>query len=122
MLLYVDKNHPNASDSHTRSANSETTPWATVYRAARGAPPPGAANTSQTAQAGDTVFVKGNGATYTETAVGTSFNVPALRPANSGTASNPIRFQSFPGHAVTLKSTDLHPVIGTSGGMDYIIW
>jgi parallel beta-helix repeat protein len=102
---YVDKNHGSASDSNP---GTEALPWETIEKAAA------------TLVAGETVYVK-NG-TYVET-TGCSWTTPALNPANSGTAGNPIAFRAYPGHMPTISnsvSTNC-PVIGTNN-RDYIIW
>lgn len=118
---YVDKTHAARSDSTSKASNSESLPWTTIRRGVAGHAT--STDSSQAITAGDTLFVKGNGQTYTELSIGGgSFTVPALRPTNTGTSGNPIRIRPFPGHAVTLKCNDPYPVIGTSGGKNYIIW
>jgi hypothetical protein len=111
-ILYVDKTHVAASDGYSRAqAMSESTPWKTIR------------NSADLAEAGDEVRVKGNGVTYTEIAPsGSQYNVPSLRPLNSGTVGNPIRFRPYPGHSVTISSNSRAAIIGTSGGKNYIIW
>jgi hypothetical protein len=74
---YVDQNNAGASDSNPGTVDR---PWKTITKA------------NQTLTAGDTVYVRGG--TYT------SSNVA---PANSGTASAYITYQSYPGETVTIS-------------------
>ena len=83
---YVDKNHSSSSDNN---AGTEASPWKTIQKAAN------------TMSAGDTVYVKAG--VYTELYSGTpSTDVTAIKPQNSGTASNPIVYSAFPGDSVII--------------------
>lgn len=97
---YVDQSHPSASDLNP---GTETLPWKTPNKAA------------QTIKAGDTVLIKSG---EYNVGVGTWYS-PALNPANSGTAQNPIIFKAYPGHRVKLVATI--KVVG-SYQRNYIIW
>lgn len=103
---FVDKAHPLASDTNP---GTESLPWKTIRHAA------------DVVVAGDTVYVKGNGVTYTESWSGASWSVPVLNPTNAGTAAKPITFRPYPGHSVTIfSSPGWQPAIGST--KDYVIW
>ncbi len=113
--LYVDANAGNDSTSY--AGNSASTPWATIGRAAWGSANRSSPNASQAAQPGDTVVVRAG--RYTTTGTGTRYT-PAYNPVNSGTAANPITFET--NGAVTLAySSGIGPVIG-SYQRNYITW
>jgi hypothetical protein len=106
-VFYVHKSHPQSSDLNP---GTESLPWKTIRHAAN------------VVQAGETVYVKGDGATYTESSSQEGWNTPTLNPAHSGTPGNPITFRAYPGHRVTIVNAHpFNPVLGTSG-RDYIIW
>ncbi len=71
-ILYVDKNHPDASDSNDGSRNQ---PWKTIVHAAN------------TAIAGDTVLIKAG-----------IYEDGKIVVANSGEPDNKIIFSAYPGH------------------------
>ncbi|MDH3973416.1 MAG: right-handed parallel beta-helix repeat-containing protein [Deltaproteobacteria bacterium] len=70
------------------------------------------------AKAGDTVYFRtgvydpGNAANY---------DIPAMNPANSGTAGNPIIFKAYPGESPVLTGNMDGPVIGAFN-RNYITW
>lgn len=116
--LYVDSSSGN--DSVSYAANSATNPWRTVERAAWGSTSINSQNSSQAAQAGDTVHVAAG--TYNTTATTGERYIPVYNPSNSGTASSPITF--IADGIVRLTSTgggDGQPIIGTYR-RDHIIW
>lgn len=113
--LYVDASSGN--DSTTYAANGPSSPWATIGRAAWGSSSRSSPDTSQAAQAGDTVIVRTG--TYTTTGTNTRYT-PAYNPVNSGTAGNPITFQTE-GAVVLRYSSGIGPVIGTNA-RNYITW
>ncbi|MCJ7816351.1 MAG: hypothetical protein MUP55_00705, partial [Candidatus Aenigmarchaeota archaeon] len=93
---YVDSGHAQASDSNL---GTESLPWLTIQKA-------GAAM-----QAGDVTIVKsgdygagGTGSRYT----------PAIRPANSGTAGNPIVFKALEGVVVGVVPSEYGAVQAAS--------
>jgi hypothetical protein len=101
---HVDTNNANASDS---SAGTAAAPWKTIQKAV------------QTAQAGDTVYIKGGEYAVTGTGVR---HKPALNPVNSGKAGSPITFEGVTGEKVNITMTSSSgPLIGASGS-DYITW
>lgn len=118
--LYVNNSgSPACSDSTTKASNSAGSPWCSVYRAAHGSAPPGADDTAQAAAAGDVVTVTAG--TYATAGTGTR-NVPALNPANDGTAGNYITFQCATTHGCILQlSSSDGPVIGAYVRV-YIKW
>lgn len=125
-VFYVDKSHTNCNDAG--SGISESLPWCTLHRAIDGTPSlerGGIAGTFASVQAGDTVWVKTG--TYEDIGAITTGRV-AYRPANSGTASQPIAFRAY-----TPPSGERHrPLLlwaglnraaaGVRGGQNYIIW
>lgn len=116
-------NPATGNDTNTYAANTGNTDgtgtscWATLYRAAKGAAPPGAEVSAQAAQAGDTVYV----AAGTYTAPGTGLkDVPAFNSANSGTAGNYISFRAVGTVILQLSSSD-GATLGCNGE-DYVKW
>jgi len=114
-VLYVDRNTGN--DATTYEANSATSPWATIGRAAWGSTNRSSPNASQAARAGDTVIVRAG--TYSTAGTDVRYD-PAYNPANSGTAAQPITFQAEGIVTLTLSSSR-GPVIGAND-RDYIVW
>lgn len=116
--LYV--NDSTGTDTTTYAANDSGTPWKTIGRAAWGSTNRAAPNSSEAAQAGDTVNVAAG--TYdASTAVGLRYD-PIYNPVNEGTSGNPITFLAS--GVVTLTSStggNGEPLIG-SLQKDYIIW
>lgn len=129
--LYVSTG---GNDSRTYvEAQTEGTPWKTLGRACWGSTTRGSPNTSECAQAGDTVVLAngtyaltGSGLTTTGWGGPSSRVTPLYTPAVTGTIGNPITFQIAPGAVVTLETVTTAaaggPVIGTSGSKNYIIW
>ncbi|MCU0736716.1 MAG: hypothetical protein MUF20_14595, partial [Methylotetracoccus sp.] len=114
-VLYVDRNSGN--DATTYEANSATSPWRTIGRAAWGSTTRSSPNASQAARAGDTVIIRAG--TYSTAGSGLRYD-PAYNPANSGTAAQPIVFQAEGTVTLTLSSSR-GPVIG-SNERNYITW
>ena len=105
--FYVDQGNPSANDNNP---GTEASPWKTIKKA------------MATLIAGQTVFIK-NG-TYINNS-GSDTNANDFNPANSGTASQPITIQAFPGHKPLLQNTtggktSGHAVISATG-VNYII-
>lgn len=119
-VLYVDASR--GDDSVSYAANSADNPWRTIGRAAWGGVNRNSPNSSQAAQAGDTVIVRAG--TYSASGTGSRWGV-AYRTANSGRAGAPIIFQAE-GSVVLTLSSSRGPVIGASGfdgpRRDYITW
>lgn len=117
--LYV--NGGTGNDSISYDANSESTPWRTIGRAAWGSTSPTSPNAGQAARAGDTVLVEAG--TYTTTSVQTSCSRwnAALNPVNSGSSGNPITFQAVGAVTILLGSGYYGPTIGAYQ-RDYIVW
>lgn len=100
---YVDKNHSNASDANS---GTESLPWKTIQHAAN------------TLTAGETVLVKEG--IYTELFGGSpEITLQAVKPQNSGTASNPITYEAHPDHRVVLDQQNSGPGFYVED-MDYI--
>ncbi len=105
---FVDIGNSAASDDNP---GTEALPWKTLQKAAA------------TLKAGETVYVKDG--TYVADQ-NCSWTTPALNPANSGTAGNPVAFRAYPGHKpYVTNSTGPNdsgcPVIGAKD-RSYIIW
>lgn len=116
--LYVDAS--SGDDSVTYAENSSNNPWRSIGRAAWGSTSRAAINSSQAAQAGDTVIV--NAGVYTTSQMSGERYIPAYNPANSGNASNPIIFRA--NGLVTLRSNSSSgggPIIGTQN-KSHIMW
>lgn len=105
-FLYV--NASTGDDSITWAANSATTPWRTLGRAAWGSIDRSSPVAAQAAQAGDTVYVAAG--TYSAPGSG-SRQEPAFNPVNSGAAGSPIRFEAQ-GQVVLQLSSSNGPAIG----------
>jgi hypothetical protein len=116
--LYV--NGSSGNDATSYAANSASSPWRTIGRAAWGSTSRNSPNSSEAARAGDVVIVAAG--VYSHNESGASRNTPVLNPANSGSSGNPITFQVAPGARVELRSTTYGgPVIG-SNGRNWIVW
>ena len=87
--LYVATN---GNDGVTYAANSSSNPWKTIGRAAWGSTSYASPNTSQAAQAGDTVLISAGIYWENGSSPGSRFTV-SLNPANSGTSASPIIFR-----------------------------
>jgi hypothetical protein len=113
--LYV--NASSGNDSVSYAQNSQSSPWATIGRAAWGSTSRGAPNPGEAARAGDVVHVAAG--TYRTVGGGGRYEV-AYNPANSGSQGNPIVFQAE--GTVTLAYTSgAGPMFGAYGP-DYITW
>lgn len=113
--LYVDITTGN--DAIGYSTNSASTPWRTIGRAAWGSTNRTAPNSSEAAQAGDTVIVAAG--TYSTAGTDDRWGV-AYNPANSGTSGSPITFQAQ-GTVVLTLSSSRGPIIGANA-KNYITW
>jgi len=109
---YVDRNHPQASDSNP---GTEALPWKTIQKA------------EPILVAGDTVLVKEGTYEVSPATSDCKWSRPGISPANSGTAAMPIAIRVFPGHEVVLDnkinpdgSDSSCPTIG-SRESDYVI-
>jgi hypothetical protein len=94
MHLWVDADHPFASNSTTRANNTAEAPWANPLRGTHGNMNRASApTTGEALQPGDTLHVKpkASGEPYTFTwAHSDESEGPVFAPANSGTSSEPI--------------------------------
>lgn len=124
--LYVDIGDGSCSDSTTYANNTSSAPWCNVYRAAWGSTSYGSQNTSEAAQAGDTVIVAPG--TY-PVASNSSKYIPVLTPANSGTAGNLITFRAeYPAASSDSGNWSELTFSSGSGAMagayqrEYIVW
>lgn len=117
----LNVNGGTGNDSFSYDANSESTPWRTIGRAAWGSSSPTTPNAGQAARAGDTVLVEAG--TYTTTSVQTSCSRwnAALNPVNSGSSGNPITFQAVGTVTILLGSGYYGPTIGAFQ-RNYIVW
>lgn len=114
--LYV--NAATGDDAVAKAANSASTPWRTIGRAAWGSVDRNAPNASQAAAEGDTVMITGG--TYSTTvAVNSRWSV-VYNPVNAGTATRPITFRCV-GICVLGAPNANAPVIGADG-RDHIWW
>lgn len=114
--LYV--NAATGDDAVTKAANSASTPWRTIGRAAWGSVDRNAQNASQGAAEGDTVMISGG--TYSTTvAVNSRWSV-VYNPVNQGTATRPITFRCA-GICVLGAPNANAPIFG-SDGRNYISW
>ena len=101
-FYYVDQNHAAASDSNPGTASE---PWETIQQ--------GVAQVT----AGDTLIVKEG--IYAAEGTGQRYN-PALNPANSGTAENPIIIKGY-GNVELRHSSNNGPIVGTLN-RNNIVW
>ncbi len=116
--LYV--NGTTGNDSTTYAANDADHPWATIGRAAWGNANRATPNSSEAAQAGDTVYVSAG--TYTAPDTGTRSGI-AFNPVNSGTSESArIIIQAVGTVNLTTSGTLGGPVIGAGTGKHYITW
>ena len=88
-VLYVD---PNGNDNSSYLNNDINNPWQTIGRAVWGSTIRNIPNSTEAAQAGDTVIV--NAGTYTTTQVSGLRYFPSYNPVNNGTNGNPITLQA----------------------------
>lgn len=109
--LYVDANR--GDDATSYAANSASSPWRTVGRAAWGSTNRRSPNAAEAAKAGDVVTVAAG--TYDTTATTGQRYEPIYNPANNGTASSPITFKAADGAQVYLRASSVstgQPIIG----------
>jgi parallel beta-helix repeat protein len=124
-ILYVNSAHGSASDSTNKASNTESTPWATIGRAAWGSTNRSSPNSGEAAAAADTVIIVGGeteGAAVTYTYSG-SINDRwgvVYNPVNEGADGSPIVFE-FVGYVRLAAPAANSPVIG-SNSRDYIEW
>jgi Right handed beta helix region len=104
--LYVDGARGN--DATTYAANSSSTPWRTIGRAAWGSANRNSPNKDEAAKAGDTVRIAAG--TYVTTGTNYRFG-PAYNPVNSGEAGRPIRFEGD-GPVILTFSSGAGPMVG----------
>lgn len=114
--LYV--NQSTGNDSVSYAANSASSPWATIGRAAWGSTNRSAPNSGEAARAGDTVHVAAG--TYVTAGTGNRFD-PAYNPANAGVSGSPITFVATGIVNLQLNSNS-GPVVGAYGARNYITW
>lgn len=113
--LYVS---PEGDDATSYANNSETTPWATIGRAAWGSTDRASPNAPEAVHAGDTVIVAGGTYSYAGT-IADRFDA-VYNPVNSGSSSALITFTCAGDCTLEAPSAD-SPVIGASG-RDYVKW
>ena len=115
--LYVA---PSGNDGVTYAANSATSPWRTIGRAAWGSNSYASPNAAQAAQPGDTVLISAG--TYWENgnSAGSRFTV-SLNPANSGISGSPITFRGVGLVYVRMNSGFRGGMIGCSS-KNFVIW
>lgn len=117
--LYVDGTSGN--DATTYASNDINNKWRTIGRAAWGSTTYASPNTSQAAQAGDTVLITAGIYWENGSPTGTRYTV-ALNPANSGTSGNPITFRGVGDVYIRLNNGIRGPMIGCASSRNYIIW
>lgn len=115
-------NAATGNDATSYAANSESSPWRSIGRAAWGSTNRSAPNANEGARAGDVVIIAAG--TYTtvgnQTGGGFGRQDVAYNPVNNGTASNPIRFECD-GLCVLTYSAGAGPMIGAMD-RNYIEW
>lgn len=116
--LYV--NGATGNDATTYEANSATSPWRSIGRAAWGSTSYTSPNASQAARAGDVVEVAAGIYWETGNPSGGRFTV-SLNPANSGTATNPITFRGVGDVFVRMQRGFRGGMIGCDN-RSYIVW
>ena len=119
--LYV--NGSTGSDSTTYAQNDADHPWLTLGRACWGHTNRASYNSSEAAQAGDTVYIAAG--TYSAAGQVARWE-PAFEPINQGTSGNPITFEAVGTVTLTLSS-GTGPVFGCgegwdAGGRSYVTW
>lgn len=114
-MLYV--NGGTGNDTLSYAANSASTPWRTIGRAAWGSVNRTSPNSTEAARAGDTVFISAG--TYATAGTDTRYEI-AYNPINSGASGNPITFEAQ-GTVILTLSSSRGPVIG-SYRKNYITW
>lgn len=126
--LYVNNSgSPACSDATTYTDNSASSPWCTIGRAAWGSTSRTNPNSSQAAQAGDTVYVTAG--IYTTNQPTGDRKSPVYNPVNTGTNGSPIIFEAV-GTVYLRQTGGRGPVIGACSQPDcasgypsnYITW
>jgi hypothetical protein len=125
---YVDKDSigGTCSDAYTLGQNDITHPWCTIQRGTSGSTDY-TLTPSTAIAAGDTLYIRAG--TYAVTGRG-GRHLPALQPANAGTAeNNRIIIQNYPGEAVTITYAGSPTCDGAGSGpligsymKNYITW
>lgn len=113
-------NGATGNDSTTYEANSASSPWRTIGRAAWGSTSYTSPNASQAAKPGDVVQIAGGIYWETGDPNGGRHSV-ALNPVNNGTAASPIIFRGVGEVFVRLQRGYRGGMIGCAG-RNYIIW
>ena len=117
--VYV--NAQTGNDATTYANNGSSSPWRTIGRASWGSTNYASPNSSQAAQAGDTVLIAAGIYWENGDPNGNRWSV-ALNPANTGTPGNPITFRGVGLVYVRLNSGIRGPMIGCASARNYIIW
>ncbi|HOP47956.1 MAG TPA: right-handed parallel beta-helix repeat-containing protein [Desulfobacteraceae bacterium] len=115
-------------DSTSRSTNWDRAEWLNYPSVPPDCTPSTPVTAMRMAQAGDAVYFRGGeGGNYNLT-VNPNYGIPALNPANNGTAKRPIQFLNFPNERPHLKNILIypnkgywHPLIGAIQ-KEWIIW
>ena len=122
-LLVV--NSQTGSDANTRAQVISGSKWATLMRAVNGSATRSSPNTSEAAQAGDTVLVEyGTNGIYDASAADGTRNVPAFIVRNDGSSGSwiVIKGDTTGGQTITLRSTNgTGPVAGFYTN-NYVEW
>jgi hypothetical protein len=116
--LYV--NGATGNDATTYEANSATSPWRTIGRAAWGSTSYTSQNASQAARAGDVVQIAEGIYWETGNPSGGRFTV-SLNPVNNGTATNPITFRGMGDVYIRMQRGFRGGMIGCEG-RSYVVW
>lgn len=118
--LYVNNSGtPSCSDSTTYADNTSLAPWCTVKRAAWGSTTRSSPNTSEAAQAGDTVLITSG--VYSVSDVYDDRSVAFYNPANSGSSGSPITFRGSGGLVELRAANAIGAAIGCNQ-KNYIVW
>lgn len=127
--LYVDKDHPSASDATSRASNTASAPWATLGRAVWGSATKSAPDTGECARPGDTVIIVGGASlgspvVYTHSDLGANsplapFYLPAVTGTNHTTGL--ITFQAQ-GYVQIGAPAANSPALGTTASIQYVKW
>jgi hypothetical protein len=118
--LYV--NASTGNDATTKAANTESTPWRTIGRAAWGSTSRTSPNASQAATAGDTVVIAAGTYNYSGSPISNRFSA-VYNPVNQGTGTSPAQQITFLalGTVILTAPTTESPVIGCSG-RNHVVW
>lgn len=127
--LFVDPNGSDHSDSYTRAqiiAAAGARQWDTIGRAVWGSSDRSTPSSTECAQPGDVVAIKGSANSASPTLYTTNVSIrnnstPVYLPAITGTAGNYITFVAD-GYVRLGAPAANSPVIGNSGTRNYIKW